>query len=418
MNDAFTALRQEAAAVFASSELPSFKYGLNVFFAPSSVLLPNDVVSGANPDDLRNHPQDTFGFTDVDSLYAVNDSVGRPGFAPRGVSPNNISSVIAPAEVHIMLLSEAMADPRFSEVVRARLSLADGDRIDAWNIASLTDGIFVYVPAGVRASSPVRIDVRMTESHRADCTVVLAEAGSTITIVEHLASEGVDAKLRASRTEIIALEGAHVTHVSVQDFGNTVTSFDRRRADVASGASVSWTDCAFGGGFVRSRIATDLSGEGASAGVMGMTFASTSQRFDLRHEVAHLASRTESAIRTRIGLDDSAKAIYRSVVRIAPNTVGCVGLQKEDTLLLSPDVEIDAMPDLEIGTGEVRARHSASAGKLDREKLFYLMSRGLSEQAAAKTLIDAFFAPIVTEMRHSGLEDMVECLVAGRLEDK
>lgn len=386
-------LRSAAAARFASLPETSFKYGLNIFFPTNGISQPASLTTG-NPSGIR--------------------------------SSASTSQISAPENVSVMALSDAMQDPRFADVIRDRLSIVSDDRIDAWHLASIEDGVFVHVPAGVTAAAPVHSNTRHTAASEAALMIVFAEQGSVVTVVEHLSSmnDAVDATsserrmLRSSRVDVVVQPGAKVTHVAVQDFGNDVTSFEDKRAVVGRDGEMTWIDCAFGGDFVRSRIATDLIEPGASARVMSMCFAAGNQRFDLRHVMSHKASHTASDIRTRNALAGTAKAIYRGLVRVEAGTRGCNGRQKEDTLLLSPDAEIDAMPDLEIGTGDVRAGHSASAGGLDKEKLFYLMSRGLDRDIAARTLIEAFFEPVERDMRGSGMEEMVNCLITARLENK
>lgn len=375
MPDWYVALREKAAVDFATLSDPSFKYGLQIFFPPKTIALP-----------------ETISETDAASPVKV----------PRGVE--------------MMTFIEACADERYEGLLRGILEAQTGDKLDAWRDASVSESVFVRVSEGFQAQENIRINLSLTAAQNTEHIVILAEPGSRVTVVEHLSSSGAEAKTRGAKTDIVVRPGARVTHVSVQDFGSEVTCFDEKRAVVEKDGSMTWIDCAFGGDYVRSRIATSLVGEGADVRVMSMCFADDAGRFDIRHDVQHLASRTTSDIRTKNALCGHSKAIYRGLVRIDASARGCTGRQKEDTLLLSPDAEIDAMPDLEIGTGDVRAGHSASIGGVDKEKLFYLMSRGLSRTDATRTLIEGFFAPVVADMRDSGLEDMVNCLIAARME--
>lgn len=364
-------LRREATVAFASLPEPSFKYGLNVFFPTGSVRQPLELP------------------------------------AEHGAAVSRVTE----SDIAVTPLSDA--DSELIELIRERLTPGNGDRIDAWTIASANCIRIVRIAPGVSVDTPIRLDTALTSEEQADITLVVAEEGSAVTVVEHLSGNG---SVRGGRTEIVARPGAVVTHISVQDFNPDVTSFDRRRALVEKDARITWIDCAFGGTYIRSRIVSELVGTGASARIMSLGYADGDQRQDVRHEVRHQASHTVSEIVARHALADKAKTVYRGLVNVAPGTRGCNGRQKEDTLLLSPDVEMSAMPDLEIGTGDVRAGHSASAGGLNKDKLFYLMSRGLDEEAASKTLIEAFFHPIVAEMREAGLREMVECLIAGKLD--
>ena len=297
----------------------------------------------------------------------------------------------------------ALADARTPEVV-------------AWHNAHAGNGVVIRVPAGHISEEPIRIDTVLAEKHRVENIVIFAEQGSEVRVIEHLSSAAyTDSATRSAVTSIIAAPHAKVTHISVQNFGENVTDFSMKHARVANDATVNWVECIFGSDFAQSRVTTQLDGVGASSRVMAMWFGSGKQKFDLRHEVRHRASRTNSDIVTRGAIDGQSKTIYRGLVRIEKGTIGCVGHQKEHTLMLSPDAEIDAMPDLEIAANDVRCGHSAAAGKLNPEKLFYLMSRGFEESEARKMLIEGFFAPIVADMRDAGLEDMVNCLIANRL---
>lgn len=355
---------------------PSFRYGLNVFFNPKTIDL-------AFPD------------------------------ATTGVP----CAVRAPKGVETMTLAEA-ASGDLSDLVRERLAADDGReaRIGAWHRAHAGNGVVVRVPGGLACDAPVRIDLELADRHRVENVIVVAEAGSRVTVVEHLRSASGDPSLRSAVTDVIARPGAKVTHISLQDFSGTVTDFSAKRGLVGRDASLTWIECVFGGAFAQSRVSTALAEEGASAGAKTLFFGRVSQKFDLFQEVRHLASHTHSELRTRGALMDSAKAIYRGLVRVEKGTKGCVGHQKEDALLLGDKVEMDAVPNLEIGTDDVRCGHAASVGRLDKEKLFYLMSRGLDDVAARKFLIEGFFAPVVDEMREAGLEDMVQCLIAERVD--
>ncbi len=357
----------------------AFKYGLNVFFNPK-----------------------TLGF-DLEDFV---------------ISEQAPTVVKAPPSIACVPFAEAMQQKKYAAIFEEIINGKDerAPQIVDWHRAHIGNGVLIHIPAHAKTEAPIRLDLTLGDAHRVENIVVIADERSEVTIVEHLSSkENLSSATRSAVVDIIAGAHAKVTHISVQNFSNTVSDFSAKRTRLAKNASVRWIECVFGADYAQSRVSTRLEGEGASSHLMAMWFGAGRQKFDLRHTVHHLASRTTSNITTRGALDGHAKTIYRGLVRIDTGTVGCSGHQKEDTLLLGPDVEIDAMPDLEIAANDVRCGHSASASRLDKEKMFYMMSRGLSEADARKTLIEGFFAPIVHDMRDSGLEDMVNCLIASRL---
>ncbi len=354
---------------------PSFTYGLNIFFNPNAIALPSadDAPSAARP------------------------------------------VVHAGAGATILSFDEALREEKYEVMLQDYFSRPAQDRVDAWRDAA-KNGLLIHVPNGVELDRPITIDIALAEARRVDHLLIVAGPRSAVTVVERLTSAPGTRAIRASRTEIVARPGAKVTHITVQNFAQDVTDFSEKRARVERDASLAWIECVFGGSYSRSNSRVELAEEGAALKSATLFFGAASQRFDFSQNVRHLASRTRSDMRTRGALAGSAKTIYRGLVRIDAGTEGCDGYQKEDTLLLSDAAEIDAVPNLEINANDVRCGHGAATGRIDREKLFYLMSRGLDETAAKKFLVEGFFAPIVAGMRDAGLEDMVTCLVAERAE--
>ncbi len=375
-------LRAIAVASFASAPEVSLKYGLNIFFAPKGVPLPfGDVINAKR------------------------------------------SEILVPEGVTVHSFAEALQKPDLAACVLKFLSAHDVrvEKITAWHRSQSGLGSLIVVPPNFSSDEPIRIDLVLRDEHRVENVLIVVGEGSRITIIEHLRSaddsglSASDPKLRSSVTDIIVHPNAKATHISLQDFAENVTDLSLKRAIVKRNASMSWIECLFGGVFSQSIVTTELAEEGASVGAKTQFFGKGSQKFDLYQNVRHVASNTHSELRTRGALMDTAKTIYRGLVRVEKGTKGCVGHQKEDTLLLGERAEIDAVPSLEIESADVRCGHAATVGRLDKEKMFYLMSRGLDEVACRKLLVEGFFAPIVVEMRAAGLDDRVQCIIDERI---
>jgi Fe-S cluster assembly protein SufD len=370
-------LREKAAAAFASAPDAAFKYGLNVFFSPKDVALPFGDASAAKQSEIR---------------------------VPEGVTA--------------LSFADALARENLADCVLKFLSAADQrpEKIVAWHRSQSGLGTFIVIPPHFTSDKPIRIDLAMHDARRVENILIVAGEGSRVTVIEHLRStDDATASLRSAVTDIIVNHDAHVTHISLQDFADNVTDLSLKRATVKRNGRISWVECVFGSGYGQSIVATELTEEGASADAKTQFFGRDAQKFDLFQSVRHLASHTRSELHTRGALMGAAKTVYRGLVRIEKGTRGCVGHQKEDTLLLGDKAEIDAVPKLEIETDDVRCGHSASAGRIDKDKLFYLMSRGLDEPAGRKLLVEGFFAPIVKEMRDAGLRDRVQCIIDERI---
>lgn len=218
---------------------------------------------------------------------------------------------------------------------------------------------------------------------------------------------------RELRVELSLGEGAQAEYLSVA--GEGAFESVRREAHLAKDARMTWIDACTSPEFSRSAFVTSLEGEKAEVSSISLLIGSGRQRYDAWHEIRHLAARTVSDLKVRSLLKDDAKAIVRGLVRIEKDAPGCSGFQREETLLLSEYAEIDAVPNLEIENQDVRCGHAASIGRLDEEKLFYLMSRGLDRQAAERVLIDAFIEPFLSAVSDEPLRASLAETIAAKL---
>jgi Fe-S cluster assembly protein SufD len=193
-------------------------------------------------------------------------------------------------------------------------------------------------------------------------------------------------------------EGAHVVYVTS---ANSPVEFVRREARLAKNAKLEWVAVCPAPAFPRDLFVPRHEGVGGEVDATSLVRGTNRQRFDMKHEIIHAAPRTVSNLRVGSVLSGDAKAIVRGLVRVEKNAPGCVSRQKEETLLLSDSAEIDAVPMLEIENQDVRCSHAATVGRIDEEKMFYLMSRGLDRSSAEAMLIDAFIEPYLSKTRRS-----------------
>ena len=223
----------------------------------------------------------------------------------------------------------------------------------------------------------------------AQARAIEVPAGADTRIVEEAAGDR-DVEIRLEIGE-----GARVVYVAKS---TSSVEFVRREARLAKNAKLEWLDECSAPEFSRASFVTRLEGEGAEVEATSLLRGTRQQRFDVKHEIVHAAPRTVSSLRVGSVLAGGAKAIVRGLVRVEKGAPGCVSRQKEETLLLSDAAEIDAVPMLEIENQDVRCSHAATIGRIDAEKVFYLMSRGLDRAAAEAMLISAFVEPYLTKL--------------------
>ena len=159
-----------------------------------------------------------------------------------------------------------------------------------------------------------------------------------------------------------------------------------------------------------------LNGSGSQTNNYGIFFGAGEQKFDLHSKSIHVGVNTSSDMLTKGALDDSAKAIYRGVLKIHTTAFDSSGYQKEEVILLSEKAEADSIPELRINNNDIKkCTHGASIGQVDPEKLFYLMSRGLERKEAVKSLIEAFFASVCAKMGSEAFTEKITSIVTNKL---
>src|SRR3989344_1957558 len=194
---------------------------------------------------------------------------------------------------------------------------------------------------------------------------------------------------------VICKENSKVDIITVQNINKNSINIQRRKSLNQRDSSINWTDVCLGSKYTKSNIVTSLAGQGSNISNTVIFLASDSQKFDIYTASIHKAPQTVSNILTKGVLNNEAKALSRGLVKIEENAFNSNGYEKQEALLLSDKAEADAIPNLEIHNHDVRCTHGSTIGQIDKEKIFYLMSRGLNEEEAKKQIVEGYFLPVL-----------------------
>ncbi|MFC1649055.1 SufD family Fe-S cluster assembly protein, partial [Nanoarchaeota archaeon] len=219
---------------------------------------------------------------------------------------------------------------------------------------------------------------------------------------------------RSHVVEAYLEQGAKVTYESMQSL-NDAWNFETRRARVGKDAKIDWFTATIGSKFSKVEVSSSLDRQGASTNNCGLFLGKDSQKFDIYNSVIHKAPNTYSDMNNRGIVMDKSKSIYRGLIRIDENSSNCNGYQTQDTLILSDEAEADAVPNLEIYNNDVKCSHGATIGQIDDEKLFYLMSRGLSRQEAIHEIVQGFLGDMADKVKSDVLKARMQQELARRL---
>jgi Fe-S cluster assembly protein SufD len=346
-------------------------------------------------------------FTNLSSLDLDSYEPGEAG-ASIGEAPG--ATVIPLAEAR-----ESHAD--LLEGRLGALAPAD-DPFVARNEASAAEGVVVRVPAGVKLSEPLRIEVPLTESGAAVAwrTLVVLEEGAEAEIWEHWASpaDDVDALLN-SVVELHVGQAATLRYVNTQDISERAWIFATQRAQVERDGRLEWTALGFGSANGKVRMETKLAGPGSEARVTGGYAGGPGQHLDYDTTQEHAAPNTNSDLAFRGVLAAGSTAVWRGMIKVDPGAQQTDAFQESRNLLLSTDAHADAIPGLEILADDVRCTHAAAIAQIDREQLFYLTSRGLGEAESKSLIVEGFLESLVERVSEGPVRDEISAALERRL---
>ena len=268
------------------------------------------------------------------------------------------------------------------------------EKFAAHNAALWRNGLLVHVPRDVELEKPlyVRIANAAEGGSLFFRLLVVAEPHSRFTLIEEYVSAS--AQLEAytnAAVEIVVKDAAKVEYVSVQNLSRGTWHFASHHARVERDAELDWVAGGFGSAKGKIRIQNDLAGEGATSRVTGAYFADGTQHLDYDTFQEHMAPSTTSDFAFKGALRDEARAVWRGMIRVEEGAQQTNAYQENRNLLLSSTAHADSIPGLEIMANDVRCTHGATLGRVDRDLLFYLMTRGLTRSEAERLIVRGFF---------------------------
>jgi len=293
------------------------------------------------------------------------------------------------------------------------------------NRATFNCGLFLYVPKNVVLDEPfvglVHVD-ETTGYTNVPRIFVAAAPNSKVQFVQAFLSTNPAKKeststwsLSNSLIEIYVDDGASVDYVEVQCFDEKTFAVGETHSAIASNGKFSALTVALGGGQVKSDIITTLQGRGAVSKVLGVVLGDRSERFSFNTVQDHNAPDANSDINFRVALKGAAQSIYQGIIRVAKIAQRTDAFQTNKNLLLGTEARADSIPRLEILADDVKCSHGATVGPVDREQIFYLMSRGLSSHEAEELVVNGFFRKVIEECPVQGVSDWIGKLVGNKI---
>ena len=275
------------------------------------------------------------------------------------------------------------------------------NKFAALNAAVWSGGSFIYVPKGVVLDKPLQSYFRINreKSGQFEHTIIIVDEGAKLHYVEGCTAPIYsNNSLHAASVEIVIKKNAICRYSTIQNWSTNVINLVTKRAIVEENGMMEWIDGNIGSSINMKYPACILKGEGASGRCISIAVASKGQYQDAGARMIHLAPNTTSTIVSKTIVRNGGVSNYRGTVRMNKNAGNSRSHVECDTLILD-DISIsDTIPNNEVSNGTSYIEHEASVSNLNQEQLFYLMSRGLSENEATQILISGFLAPFSNEL--------------------
>ncbi len=277
----------------------------------------------------------------------------------------------------------------------------EDNKFAALNSAVWSGGSFVYVPPGVKVDLPLQAYFRlnMADLGQFERTLIIIDEGAQAHYVE-----GCTAPIYSTHSfhsgviEIVVKKGGRMRYTTIQNWSNNMFNLVTQRAVVHEAATMEWVDANLGSKLTMKYPSCILVGPRAHGEILSMAFAGRGQHQDTGGKVIHVAPHTTSKITSKSISKDGGRAAYRGLLKVYPEAVGCKSNVVCDALLLDEHSRSDTYPYIEIEEQDVTIGHEASVSKVGEEQLFYLMSRGLSEEEATSLVVSGFIEPLVKEL--------------------
>lgn len=262
-------------------------------------------------------------------------------------------------------------------------------------------GSFVYVPKGIKVDIPLQSYFRLNSpgAGQFEHTLIIVEEGASLHFIEGCSAPKYNqTNLHAGCVELFVKEGASLRYSTIENWSKNMLNLNTKRAFVEKNAKIEWVSGSFGSKISMLYPMSILRGEGASAEFTGVSFAGHGQNLDTGAKVIHAAPNTTSTINSKSISKNGGNATYRGLIKINANAAGSKSVVSCESLMLDNDSKSDTIPVIDIQNDDVIMSHEAKIGKISDEAIFYLMSRGITEEEAKSMIVRGFVEPISKEL--------------------
>jgi Fe-S cluster assembly protein SufB len=271
----------------------------------------------------------------------------------------------------------------------------------ALNSAVWSGGSFVYIPKGIKVELPLQAYFRLNSASigQFERSLIIADEGSQVHYVEGCTAPTYSTNsFHSGVIEIIVKKDARVRYTTIQNWSTNVFNLVTQRSVVHENGTMEWVDANLGSKVTMKYPSCYLKGSGAHGEILSVAFAGPGQHQDAGGKMIHFASNTSSKITSKSISRGNGRSSYRGLIKVLGGKENIKSNVVCDALLLDPESRSDTYPYIDTDSNDVSISHEATVSKIDEEQLFYLQSRGLSQEEATTMIVSGFIEPLVKEL--------------------
>jgi len=283
----------------------------------------------------------------------------------------------------------------------AKIIPPEDNKFAALNSAVWSGGSFIYIPPGVKVDMPLQAYFRINAENigQFERTLIIADEGSEVHYIEGCTAPVYSSEsLHVAVVELLAHKDAKLRYTTIQNWSNDVYNLVTKRAYAYEGATVEWIDGNIGSKLTMKYPGIYLMGRKAYGETLSVAFAGKNQHQDTGAKMVHLAPDTTSKVTSKSVSRANGRSTYRGLLKVAKGATNVKATVRCDALLLDDTSKTDTYPYMEIDQDDATVTHEATVGKIGDEQIFYLMSRGFSEEEALSLIVNGFMEPFTKEL--------------------
>ena len=274
------------------------------------------------------------------------------------------------------------------------------NKFSALNSAVFSGGSFIYIPKGLKVKHPLQAYFRINSENfgQFERTLIIADEGSEVMYMEGCTAPKFEtATLHSAVVELVAMKGAKIQYVTVQNWSSNVFNLVTKRGLAHEDAEVRWIDCNIGSRLTMKYPGVVMKGKRARGEVISIALANSGQHQDTGAKMIHAADDTTSNVVSKSISVGEGRATYRGQVHVPKHLKGCKNNTECDALMINANSKTDTYPAITVRGNQHITQHEASVSQVSEEMLFYMQQRGISEAAAMSLAVNGFINDLVSE---------------------